>query len=114
MSLIQHVHPLEGIDREEALVDLFLSPLERISSINDLHDHTPQRRLSFDSQFPGSQKSLRRVVSYDALKPPEETLPEEYGGLTPYRVSTAKRVGKLHRIRHSQKTIAKIQQPKSS
>jgi hypothetical protein len=101
MSLIQHVHPLEGIDREEALVDLFLPPLERTSSINDLHDHTPQR-LSFDSQFPGSQKSLRRVVSYDALKPPEETLPEEYGGLTPYRVSTAKRVGKLFRIRHYQ------------
>jgi hypothetical protein len=108
MSLIQHVHPLEGTDREEALVDLFLPPPERRNSIDSYQ--ASQRRLSFDSQFPGSQKSVRRIISYDALKPPEDTLPEEYGGLTPYRVSTAKRIGKPFRIGQYQKYTTKRQQ----
>jgi hypothetical protein len=39
-------------------------------------------------------KSIRRVISYDAIKNPEEPVAgEEYGGLTPYKVSTTKRVG---------------------
>jgi hypothetical protein len=91
MSLVQHVHPLEGSDREEALVDLFLPPLERHLSI----ERSSQRRLSFESGYGGGpHRSLRHVISYDALKPVEETT-EEYGGVTQYRVSTAKRVGKL-------------------
>jgi hypothetical protein len=89
MSLVQHVHPLEGQDREEALVDLFLPPLERAVSV----ERTTERRLSLESGF-GPAKSIRHVVSYDVLKPPEETV-EEYGGVTQYHVSTAKRVGKL-------------------
>jgi hypothetical protein len=87
MSLIQHVSNLEGIDREEALVDLFLPPLDRIVSA----EQASIRRLSLESAgFPGS-KSIRRIISYDALKPPDETV-EEYGGVTQYNVSTARRV----------------------
>jgi len=98
MSLIHHVHPLEGTDREEALVDLLLPPLERHFAGDRASDR--ERRLSFDSQLQGSQRSIRRVISYDALKPPEDTAVDDHGGLTPYHVSTAKRVGKLAAFGH--------------
>ena len=88
MSLVQHVTNLEGTDREEALVDLFLPPLERQTDTERLSE----RRFSVESGVRPSNKSIRRVVSYDALKPPEQTV-EEDGGVTPYRVSTLKRVG---------------------
>jgi hypothetical protein len=91
MSLIQHVHPIEGTDREEALVDLFLPPLERQHSI----ERPSERRFSLESGFSNRGRSVRRIISYDALKPPEET-EEEYGGVTQYHVSTAKRIGKLN------------------
>lgn len=87
MSLVQHVSQLEGQDRDEALVDLFLPPLERAESIA-----RSERRLSFGSGF-DSNKSIRRLASYDYLKPPEDTV-EEYGvGVTQYTVSTPKRIG---------------------
>ncbi|KAF2194441.1 MFS transporter-like protein Fmp42 [Zopfia rhizophila CBS 207.26] len=88
MSLAQHVTSIEGTDREEALVDLFLAPLERQASI------TSERRLSLENGLPGHSKSVKRVISYDALKPPEETQ-EEYGGVTPYNVSAAKRIAQI-------------------
>lgn len=90
MSLVQHVTSLEGADREEALVDLFLQPLERQVSLTSERE----RRLSIESARDGPTRSVRRIISYDALKPPEENL-EEYGGVTPYNVSTAKRVGEF-------------------
>lgn len=90
MSLVQHVSNLEGTDREEALIDLFLPPLERAASL----DRASERRLSVESGGWPSTKSVRRVISYDALKPPEEAI-EEYGGITPYNVSTTRRIGKL-------------------
>lgn len=86
MSLVQHVSQLEGQDREEALVDLFLPPLERAESVA-----RSERRLSFGSGF-DSNRSIRRLASYDFLKPPEQTV-EDYGGVTQYTVSTAKRIG---------------------
>ncbi|KAF2715602.1 MFS general substrate transporter [Pleomassaria siparia CBS 279.74] len=92
MSLIQHVHPFEGQDRNEALVDLF-NPLER--QVSHDYDRVSERRLSFDSQFHGSQKSMRRTISYDALKQPGDTVVVEDGGLTPYRVSTPKRIAQI-------------------
>ncbi|KAF2274759.1 MFS general substrate transporter [Westerdykella ornata] len=92
MSLIQHVHTQEGADREEALVDLFLPPIERHASV----ERARERRLSLESGFGGSQRSVRRVISYDALKPPEETtVAEEYGGVTQYHVSTFKRLAQV-------------------
>jgi hypothetical protein len=93
MSLVQHVHPLEGTDREEALVDLFLPPLERQATIER------GRRASLESGFGDRDRSVRRIVSYDALKPPEQTTEsEEYGGVTQYHVSTTKRLGKLTKL----------------
>ena len=91
MSLIQHVTQIDGTDREEALVDLFLPPLERYASI----ERAAERRLSIESGFlrPGSVRTVRRVISYDALKPPEEP-PVENGGVTQYTVSKRIRVGK--------------------
>ena len=68
-------------------MDLFLPPLERIVTA----EQASIRRLSLESAGFASNKSIRRIISYDALKPPDETI-EEYGGVTPYHVSTARRV----------------------
>ncbi|KAF2827874.1 MFS general substrate transporter [Ophiobolus disseminans] len=95
MSLIQHVTQQEGHDREEALVDLFLPPIER--HVN--REQAAERRMSFESALSASgflglpSKTIKRVISYDAIKKPELPVAgEEYGGLTPYKVSTTKRV----------------------
>jgi len=97
MSLIQHVTQQEGTDREEALVDLFLPPIDRQHSRQD----AAERRYSLESAIssagflsaPG--KSIRRVISYDVIpKPDEPSAGEEPGGLTPYKVPTGKRIGK--------------------
>ncbi|KAF1914601.1 major facilitator superfamily domain-containing protein [Ampelomyces quisqualis] len=98
MSLLQHVTQQEGHDREEALVDLFLPPIDRQNN----REHAAERRLSFESAVSSSGflglpgKSIRRVISYDAIKKPDLPVAgEEYGGLTPYKVSTAKRVAQV-------------------
>lgn len=95
MSLAQHVTNHEGNDREEALVDLFVPPLEREFSV------ASERRPSLDSAGGpiGHGKTLRKVISYNAFAPPGDK-PEVNGGLTPYHVSTAKRIGELNPIRH--------------
>jgi hypothetical protein len=96
MSLIQHVTQQGGHDREEALVDLFLPPVDRQNN----REQAAERRQSFESAITNSGflalpgKTIRRVISYDAIKKPDELVAgEEYGGLTPYKVSTKKRVG---------------------
>ncbi|KAF2123443.1 MFS general substrate transporter [Dothidotthia symphoricarpi CBS 119687] len=97
MSLIQHVTQQEGTDREEALVDLFLPPIDRL--IN--REHATERRLSLESAiscsgFLSAGKTVRRVISYDAIKKPEEPAQgEEYGGITPYNISTSMRVAQV-------------------
>ncbi|KAJ4288564.1 hypothetical protein N0V90_011801 [Kalmusia sp. IMI 367209] len=90
MSLVQHVSQLEGQDREEALVDLFLPPLERAASREDF----AERRFSTGSGFDNT-KSVRRLASYDYLKPPEETIEDYGGGVTQYTVPTAKRIAQV-------------------
>jgi hypothetical protein len=96
MSLIQHVTQYEGTDREEALVDLFLPPDDR--QIN--RENGSIRRLSLESAVSGTGflglpgKTVRRVISYDVIPKPEEPVAGEVdGGLTPYKVSTRKRIG---------------------
>lgn len=89
MSLVQHVSQLEGTDREEALVDLFLPPVERAESIAR---SDRERRLSVGSGF-DPDRSIRRLASYDYLKQPDDTIEEYGGGVTQYTVSTAKRIG---------------------
>ncbi|OAL04799.1 MFS general substrate transporter [Phaeosphaeriaceae sp. SRC1lsM3a] len=98
MSLIQHVTQQEGHDREEALVDLFLPPIDR--QIN--RGQAAERRLSLESAISSSGflglpgKSIKRVISYDAIKKVEQPVAgEEYGGLTPYKVSVTKRVAQV-------------------
>jgi hypothetical protein len=100
MSLVQHVSILEGTDREEALVDLCLPPLERPFSL----DHPVERRLSTESGGLFSNRSVRRIVSYDALKPPEATIEEE-GGVTQYHVSTKRRIGTYPKTVHNYNNI---------
>lgn len=104
MSLIQHVTQQEGTDRDEALVDLFLPPVDRSIS----RQEATERRLSLESAistagFLAPQgKTVKRVISYDVLPRPEEPVAgEEYGGLTPYKVPDSKRIGKsmLHNRR---------------
>ncbi|KAF2120171.1 MFS transporter-like protein Fmp42 [Lophiotrema nucula] len=90
MSLVQHVTQLEGHDRDEALVDLFLPPLERYAS----QDRASERRLSLESGFFSTGKSVRRVISYDALKPPEE-LPDEHTGVAAYNVRKRIRIAQV-------------------
>ncbi|KAH7109831.1 MFS transporter-like protein Fmp42 [Dendryphion nanum] len=91
MSLIQHVTQIDGTDREEALVDLFLPPLERYASI----ERTAERRFSIESGLhPGSVRTVRRIISYDALKPPEE-VPVETGGIIQYTVPKRMRVAQV-------------------
>jgi hypothetical protein len=101
MSLIQHVTQQEGTDREEALVDLFLPPVDRQLSRQD----AAERRLSLESAISGAGflsapgKSVRRVISYDVIPHPDEPVAgEEPGGLTPYKVPTGKRIGKFGSI----------------
>jgi hypothetical protein len=94
MSLIQHVTQQEGTDRDEALVDLFLPPVDRHIS----REQSSIRRLSFESANSGflgiPGKAVRRVISYDVINKPEEPVAGEVeGGLTPYKVSIAKRIG---------------------
>lgn len=101
MSLIQHVGQQEGTDRDEALVDLFLPPIDRQHSRQD----AAERRLSMESAMSNAGfvnpqgKGIRRVISYDVLPNPDvPSSGEEPGGLTPYKVPTAKRIGKFTRL----------------
>lgn len=95
MSLIQHVTQQEGTDREEALVDLFLSPIDRLEN----REQASERRLSLQSQYSNAGflhagRSVRRVISYDTLhKPLEPATGDLDGGVTQYNVSTFKRAG---------------------
>ncbi|KAF2873988.1 MFS transporter-like protein Fmp42 [Massariosphaeria phaeospora] len=91
MSLAQHVTQTDGTDREEALVDLFLPPLQRYQSI----ERASVRRSSFGSGSHASHgKTVRRAISYDALRGSED-IAEDYGGVTPYNVSTSKRITQI-------------------
>ncbi|KAJ4376539.1 hypothetical protein N0V86_006652 [Didymella sp. IMI 355093] len=97
MSLIQHVTQQEGTDREEALVDLFLSPIDRLES----REQASERRLSLQSQYSNAGflhagRSVRRVISYDTLhKPLEPVAGDIDGGVTQYNVSTFKRAAQV-------------------
>ncbi|KAJ4315994.1 hypothetical protein N0V94_005686 [Neodidymelliopsis sp. IMI 364377] len=98
MSLIQHVTQQEGTDREDALVDLFLSPIDRLNSREQASE---RRRLSLSSVnssvgFLHTGKSVRRVISYDTLHKPDEPVAGDIdGGITQYNVSTFKRAAQV-------------------
>lgn len=88
MSLVQHVNSTEGVDREPLQLDVPSSWNGSIGygAIDSGHSLR---------QVPSYQRSLRRVLSYDAIANPEEpsqaTGPT--GGVTQYKVSPIRRVG---------------------
>ncbi|KAF2203476.1 MFS transporter-like protein Fmp42 [Delitschia confertaspora ATCC 74209] len=88
MSLVQHVTSHEGTDREGALVDLFVPPLERVASIQS------GRRSVYSGL--GNSQPLRKVLSFDASVRPESKTEEHGGGnVTAYNVSTSKRIAQV-------------------
>ncbi|KAK5137779.1 hypothetical protein LTR08_007351 [Meristemomyces frigidus] len=113
MSLIQRVTSIEGTDREppqlpDEWLDTQSSPRPRRLSngYGTLNGHAPSARapsLRLPPQHQhqlrgyGSVKSLRRVISYDAL--PHAALPSQAtnpsGGQAPYKVSTTKRLAQV-------------------
>jgi hypothetical protein len=93
MSLVQRLTPLEGTDREapqsDALFNGYGTP--GYGTIT-----TPTYSLRHQ---PSHQRSLRHVLSYDAIPKPEEPshATNPTGGLTQFKVSTLRRIGK-HQI----------------
>lgn len=66
-----------------------MSLIQRVTSIDG-----PDRELNYGAG--GTVKSVRRVISYDAFHPTEETPQQDHAHhhtVTAYKVSTAKRIG---------------------
>ena len=70
MSLAQHVSAIEGVDRVE-----------------------PADEEPADSTYDGFGGSIRRRISYDFFPQPVEVI-EDTSTTAPYKVSTAKRLGR--------------------
>ena len=89
MSLVQHVTSIEGVDREPLPLDI---PSNWTGSVG----YGTIDAGHILRHVPSHQRSLRRIRSYDAIANPEETSHaiSPTGGVTQYRVSTARRVGK--------------------
>ena len=79
MSLVQHVSAVEGTDRQTP------GETDRSHSV-----YTP----GHDNDN-NNNKSVRQVLSYDAFPSERAEVPlkEEHGGVTPYNVPVAKRIG---------------------
>ena len=90
MSLVQRVTSIEGTDRGPPQLDKLFDG----HGVNGYGTITPNYSLRHQ---PSHQRSLRHVLSYDALPKPEEPsqATNPTGGVTPYKVSTARRVGTL-------------------
>jgi hypothetical protein len=92
MSLVQRVTSIEGTDREQPsqLDTLFTGPAS-----GGYGTVKPSYHLRHQ---PSYQKSLRRVLSYDAFPKPEEPsqATNPAGGVTAYKVSSTRRFGMLH------------------
>lgn len=106
MSLIQRVTSIEGTDRQPPqLPDDWLSPTglaphrqpNGYGTINNTYPHQPPRPdwPQHSLRGKGSVRSLRHVISYDALphhgEPSQAVHPT--GGKAAYKVSTYKRFG---------------------
>ena len=88
MSLVQRVTSIEGTDREQPQLDtLFTGPAS-----GGYGTIKPNYNLRHQ---PSHTRSLRHVISYDAFPKPEESsqATNPTGGVTAYKVSTARRVG---------------------
>ncbi|KAK5113458.1 hypothetical protein LTR85_010886 [Meristemomyces frigidus] len=103
MSLVQRVTSIEGTDRQPPqLPEEWLSPSpyrhsNGYGTINGNGNGASPHRQPHQLRGYGSVKSLRHVISYDALphaaEPSQATNPS--GGKTPYKVPTAKRLAQV-------------------
>ncbi|KAK4565927.1 hypothetical protein LTR86_003776 [Recurvomyces mirabilis] len=106
MSLVQRVTSIEGTDREpprlpEEWYPPALSPARGANGYGQgygtLTNGYPSPHLHPTLRGKSSVKSLRRVISYDALphsqQPSQATHPQ--GGVAAYKVSTAKRLAQV-------------------
>ncbi|KAK5107136.1 hypothetical protein LTR62_001694 [Meristemomyces frigidus] len=107
MSLVQRVTSIEGTDREplrlpEEWYPPGLAPAARLISGNGANYGTvsngfPSPRLGPTLRGKGSVRSLKRVISYDALphsqQPSQATHPQ--GGVAAYKVPIAKRLAQV-------------------
>ncbi|KAK3111227.1 hypothetical protein LTR53_013738 [Teratosphaeriaceae sp. CCFEE 6253] len=101
MSLVQRVTSIEGTDRESPrLPDEWLSPIlsaARGPHYGSFSGGPPLAQRDLHLRGKGSVRSLRRVISYDAL--PHSQQPSQAihptGGVTPYKVSNAKRLAQV-------------------
>ena len=88
MSLVQRVTSIEGTDRETPQRDTLFNGYGG----NGYGTITPNYSLG---RQPSHQRSLRHVLSYDAIAKPEEpsqaTNPS--GGVTAYKVPASRRFG---------------------
>ena len=89
MSLLQRVTSIEGIDRDQPQLDTLYDG----SGTNGYGTLTPSYSLRHQLSH---QRSLRHVLSYDAIPKPEEPsqATNPTGGVTAYKVSTARRLGR--------------------
>lgn len=71
-----------------------MSLTQRVTSIEG-HDLEPSQHGFPNDNLFGTQKSLRRIISYDAFPQPLDTSQATHptGGVAAYKVSTAKRLG---------------------
>ena len=88
MSLLQRVTSIEGTDREQPQLESLLNTYETAGYGTTTPDYSLRHRPSY-------QRSLRHVLSYDAIPRPEEPsqATNPTGGITTYKVSTARRFG---------------------
>ena len=93
MSLVQRVTSIEGTDLEQPQLDTFFNgyPTPGYGGYGTL---TPNYALRHQ---PSHQKSLRHVLSYDAIPKPEapSQATNPTGGVTAYKVSTTKRFAQV-------------------
>lgn len=90
MSLVQRVTSIAGTDRVEPpqLDALFANGYE--NSYGTLPGHGLRH-------VPSHQRSLRHVISYDALADPEEPskATDPHGGVSQYKISTTRRIAQV-------------------
>lgn len=92
MSLVQRVTSIEGND--------YVSPVEHL--FDGHHQQNGYGTLSHQrsiTSLNSKPRSLRHVLSYDALPQPEEPshATDPHGGVTAYKVSAARRFGEYSR-----------------
>lgn len=98
MSLVQRVTSIEGTDRGLPEFEPFFTQPPPFIGYGTLSPGRPSPTLRH--QASRRRSSVRHVLSYDALAKPEEPskATDPYGGVTAYKISTARRIGECYFI----------------